>query len=259
MVLALIAPLMNLSDPIAVRYYWRQWDGALLRLLLPSSVLGVVAVVWLLSTLPQVWLARTIGAVALLFAVTQLALSLRGPAPPGAPPPWPVGVGAGFVMGVASMVAHSGGVVLNLYLLALRLPTPTILATGNALIVFTDAVKLLGYWRVGFLTGSIMLAAVLVIPLLAVGAWLGVRVGRRLPRRAFESASCSASRRRLSAHGVRSRPWSTIGVGRTLTWRNTSTSAGRPRSASFPAPLTRAPCCVTSSSRSTAGAASPAR
>ena len=105
------------------------------------------------------WLARTIGAVALLFAVTQLALSLRRPAPPGAPPPWPVGVGAGFVMGVASMVARSGGVVLNLYLLALL---------------------------VGFLTGSIMLAAVLVIPLLAVGAWLGVRVGRRLPRHAFE-------------------------------------------------------------------------
>jgi uncharacterized membrane protein YfcA len=95
--------------------------------------------------------------------VAQLALSLRRPAlPGGTPPPWPVGVGAGFVMGVASMVAHSGGVVLNLYLLALRLPTTTILATGNALIVFTNAVKLLGYWRVGFLTGSIVLAAVLV-------------------------------------------------------------------------------------------------
>ena len=145
-VLALIAPLMNLSDPIAVRYYWRQWDGALLRLLLPSSVLGVVAGMWLLSSLPQMWLARTVGAVALLFAMAQLALSLRRPAlPGGAPPPWPVGVGAGFVMGVASMVAHSGGVVLNLYLLALRLPTTTILAAGNALIVFTNAVKLLGY------------------------------------------------------------------------------------------------------------------
>ena len=89
-------------------------------------------------------------------------------------------------MGVASMVAHSGGVVLNLYLLALRLPTTTILATNNALIVFTNAVKLVGYRRVGFLTGAIMLAAVLSIPALAAGAGLGVRVGRRIPRRAFE-------------------------------------------------------------------------
>ena len=76
-------------------------------------------------------------------------------------------------MGVASMVAHSGGVVLNLYLLALRLPTTTILATNNALVVFTNAVKLVGYRRVGFLTGAIMLAAVLSIPALAAGAWLG--------------------------------------------------------------------------------------
>jgi uncharacterized membrane protein YfcA len=97
-----------------------------------------------------------------------------------------VGVAAGLVMGVASMVAHSVGVVLNLYLLALRLPTTTILATNNALIVFTNAVKLVGYRRVGFLTGAIMLAAVLSIPALAAGAWLGVRVGRRIPRRAFE-------------------------------------------------------------------------
>ena len=60
-VLALIAPLMNLSDPIAVRYYWRQWDGALLRLLLPNSVLGVVAGGWLLSTLPQCgWPGRSV-------------------------------------------------------------------------------------------------------------------------------------------------------------------------------------------------------
>jgi uncharacterized protein len=185
-VLALIAPLMNFSDPIAVRYYWRQWDGALLRLLLPSSVLGVVAGVWLLSALPQAWLARTVGAVALLFAVVQLVLTFRRPTLPRPPPPPVVGVAAGWVMGVASMVAHSGGVVLNLYLLALRLPTTTILATNNALIVFTNAVKLVGYWRVGFLTGAILLAAVLAIPALAAGAWLGIRVGRRLPRRAFE-------------------------------------------------------------------------
>jgi|KBSSwiStaDraftv2_1062776.scaffolds.fasta_scaffold1881430_2 uncharacterized membrane protein YfcA len=80
---------MNFSDPIAVRYYWRRWDISLLRLLLPSSVLGVIARVWLLSLLPPAWLARTVGAVALLFAVAQLALTFRRPALPGPPPPPP--------------------------------------------------------------------------------------------------------------------------------------------------------------------------
>jgi uncharacterized membrane protein YfcA len=177
---------MNFSDPIAVRYYWRRWDISLLRLLLPSSVLGVIARVWRLSLLPPAWLARTgrrrrapVRRGAARADLPAAGAARAAPAPA-------VGVAAGLVMGVASMVAHSGGVVLNLYLLALRLPTTTILATNNALIVFTNAVKLVGYRRVGFLTGAIMLAAVLSIPALAAGAWLGVRVGRRIPRRAFE-------------------------------------------------------------------------
>ena len=32
-VLAMIAPLMNLSDPLALRYYWRPWDRRQLVLL----------------------------------------------------------------------------------------------------------------------------------------------------------------------------------------------------------------------------------
>jgi uncharacterized membrane protein YfcA len=187
-VLALIAPLMNFSDPIAVRLYWRRWDAGLLRRLWPSSLLGVVLGAVLLAALPEAWLARTVGAVALIFALAQLLLRNRRPAVLGSPPPPGVGVGAGLLMGVASMVAHSGGLVLNLYLLGLRLSTTTILATSNTLIVLTNALKVIGYWQVGFLTARILLAAVLVIPLLALGSWLGFRVGGRLPRRAFELA-----------------------------------------------------------------------
>jgi uncharacterized membrane protein YfcA len=147
---------------------------------------GVALGAALLAALPEAWLARTVGAVALVFAVAQLVLRSRRPPLPGRAPSRAMGVGAGLVMGVASMVAHSGGLVLNLYLLGLRLSTTTILATSNTLIVLTNGLKLIGYWQVGFLTARILLAAVLVIPLLALGSWLGFRVGGRLPRRAFE-------------------------------------------------------------------------
>ena len=48
--------------------------------------------------------------------------------PSGAPLSRAAGVVAGLLMGIASMVAHSGGLVLNLYLLRLRLSPATILA-----------------------------------------------------------------------------------------------------------------------------------
>ena len=60
-VLALIAPLMTLSDPIAVRFFWRRWDAGLLRLLWPSSLVGVVLGAALLASLPEAWLARTVA------------------------------------------------------------------------------------------------------------------------------------------------------------------------------------------------------
>jgi uncharacterized membrane protein YfcA len=60
--------------------------------------------------------------------------------------------------------------------------------TSAALVAVSNLVKLLAYWRIGFLTAPILLAAVLAIPSLAAGSWLGYRVNRWLPRRAFELA-----------------------------------------------------------------------
>lgn len=187
-VLALVAPLMNLSDPIALRYYWGQWDARQMRLLMPTALVGVALGAWALSRLPVFWIGKVIGAVALVLGVLQLvAIGRRRPAAP-APPPRSVGVAAGLLTGAASMIAHSGGVIVSLYLVRLRLPTTAILATGNAVYVFANLVKVAGYWQIGFLTGPIVLSALAASPLIVAGAWLGYRVNRRLPRRAFELA-----------------------------------------------------------------------
>jgi uncharacterized membrane protein YfcA len=187
-VLALTAPMMNLADPISLRYYWRQWDTRQLRALVPSTLVGVVLGTWLLSLLSDLWLRRVIGATALAFAIVQLVVSGRRRSLFGDTPPWPAGVGAGVLTGIASAVAHSGGVVLGLYLVGTRLTPAGIVATGSALVALSNVVKLAGYWRIGFLSSRILLAALAATPALVLGAWLGYRVNRVLPRRAFELA-----------------------------------------------------------------------
>jgi uncharacterized protein len=185
-VLALIAPLMNLSDPLALRYYWGQWDRRQLALLLPSMMAGVVLGTWALAQLSEYWLGKAIGAVALFFGLLQLVLTGRNQRLLSARPHWSAGAAAGLTAGVASTVAHSGGVVVSIYLVNVQLTKTALLATGNALYVLPNALKLGGYWSIGFLTASIIAAAALAVPLLFVGAWLGYRVNQRLPRRAFE-------------------------------------------------------------------------
>jgi len=186
--LALLAALLLLSDPLALRLYWRTWDPRQLRLLLPSSLVGVAAGAWVLSLLSPVGMRKTIGVVAIVFALAQLTLSHRRGPLFGVTPHWSAGVGAGLLTGFASSIAHSGGLVMGLYLLSLGLPGPLVVGTSNAVTCLADVLKLVGYWQIGFISGPLLLAAVLATPTLALGAWLGFRVNQRLPRRVFELA-----------------------------------------------------------------------
>lgn len=106
---------LNLSDPLTLRYYWRQWDSRQFRILIPATVAGVTLGVWVLSLLSGFWLKKTIGAAVFAFAAVQLALRRRdGPLFDGAPGPSVSGA-FGVVAGLASTGAHSGGMVLGGY------------------------------------------------------------------------------------------------------------------------------------------------
>lgn len=203
-VLALTAPLLNLSDPVTLRYYWRQWDARQLRLLIPATLVGVALGTWGLSLLSEFWLKKCIGLLAVVFGAIQLLVFARGRRLLGLEPHWGAGTTAGVLTGVASSVAHSGGIVLGLYLVNLNATNATIVATSGAVVAVSNVLKLAGYWRIGFLTGQILLVAVLVTPLLVVGGWLGYRVNRWLPRRWFELALVAlamAGGLRLLTHG----------------------------------------------------------
>jgi uncharacterized membrane protein YfcA len=185
-VLGLISPLMLMSDPIAMRFYWRQWDSRQLRLLVPSTTLGILAGTWALTLLSEAWLRRTIGLIALALALLQLAVTGRERPLFGERPHWLVGVIVGAVTGIASIVAHSGGVVSALYLLGAGLAPAPLIATVNAVYATTNLIKVILYWKIGFLTGQALLLDVFALPIVLLGAWLGYGLNRMLPRRAFE-------------------------------------------------------------------------
>jgi uncharacterized membrane protein YfcA len=185
-VLGLISPLMLMSDPIAMRFYWRQWDDRQLRLLVPSTTIGILAGTWALTLLSEVWLRRTIGLIALALACLQLAVTGRARPLFGERPHWLMGVAAGGITGVASIVAHSGGVVSALYLLGAGLAPSPLIATVNAVYATTNLIKVILYWKIGFLTAQALLLDVIALPVVLLGAWLGYGLNRILPRRTFE-------------------------------------------------------------------------
>ena len=186
LVLGMISPLMLTSDPIAMRFYWRRWDNRQLWLLVPASMVGLFIGTWALTMLSEMWLRRTIGVIALALAVLQLAVTGRERPLFGERPHWLIGVAVGVVTGIASIVAHSGGVVSALYLLGTGLAPAPLIATVNVGYAATNLIKVALYWKIGFLTRSALYLSVLTLPVLLLGAWLGYRLNRAIPRRAFE-------------------------------------------------------------------------
>jgi uncharacterized membrane protein YfcA len=183
-VLGLLGCLMVLSDPISLRMYWRRWEAGLLRRLIPSSLVGIVLGAWLLAGLSEAGLRRLIGAAALLMAGLTLVGLLRAPrAHPHDSPV--VSAGVGVTMGVASVVANSGGIILGPYLAGLGLSNAAVVGTGQAVVTVANVLKLAAYWAIGFVTLKLVLLAVLTTPLVYLGSLVGYRLNARLPRRAL--------------------------------------------------------------------------
>lgn len=183
-VLGFLGCLMVLSDPISLRMYWRQWEGGLLRRLIPCSLVGIVLGAWLLSGLSEAALRRLIGAAALLMAGVSLVGMLRAPRPHLHPSPL-VAAGVGVAMGVASSVANSGGIILGLYLAGLGLSNAAVVGTGQVVVAAANVLKLGAYWAIGFVTLKLALLAVVMTPLVFLGSLVGYRLNARLPRRAL--------------------------------------------------------------------------
>jgi uncharacterized membrane protein YfcA len=188
LVLAMLGLLLLASDPISLRLYWKRWDHREAGRLLPTMLVGILLGGWLVASVSPAALRRIIGAAALLFGLVQIVAMLRRRPGPSAPVSPAISVSVGLAAGVASTVAHSGGVVVGLYLVTRPLTNAGIVATGTVLYAMSDLVKVSTYWLIGWITPALLLATGAALPMLYLGSWLGYRLNARLPRRAFALA-----------------------------------------------------------------------
>jgi len=188
--LGLTGFMLNLADPIILRYYWRQWDARQLRLILPTALVGILIGVWLVAGMPDYRLRKVIGAVALVLALLQL-LFMRARIHVGHH--WGVGSGVGALTGIVSAVANSGGTIIGPYLAGLGLSNAAVVATGAGALFTSNCLKVVSYWSIGFLTWRMVWLSLLASPLLYFGSWLGWRLNAYLPRRWFALALIAIS------------------------------------------------------------------
>jgi len=179
-------PLLIVGDIFAMRFYWREWDVKLVRLLLPAALAGIVLGISLLVTLPDDVLRRMLG----IFTIGIIIYKVAGDALQTVeyqPRAWH-GYVAGFASGLTSALANLGGPPITAYLLLQKLKPTAFVGTMTLFFFIVNLLKVPGFLSAGFIDIPTLISIAWVIPLIPVGVWIGRRAIGWINREWFERA-----------------------------------------------------------------------
>lgn len=189
---AVVLPILIATDWVGIRA-WRgqaRWDD--LKALLPGALLGIVAGTLAFGLLPEAGVKATVGGIAVAFAVDRVLR--RKTAAAAEEPAASRGFGwlAGATSGFTSTLAHAGGPPVMAYLLHRRLPRETFVATSVYFFTALNLAKLPFYLGLGIFRRETLLMSALLLPLVPLGVWAGLRVLKWIPERLFFALATTA-------------------------------------------------------------------
>ncbi|HEV7307483.1 sulfite exporter TauE/SafE family protein [Ensifer sp.] len=177
----LLAPLFVAMDLYALRYFKRStWSRPDLILLLPGLVIGIGLGYVLFRFLNHRAIAILMAAITLAFVGLWLA---RGAAVTVRQRSAPKAVAAGLSSGITTMVAHSGGPPLAMYLLPLGLSKEVYAGTTSLFFTVGNATKALPWLLLVRPTAELWTLMVICLPAIPGGVSLGWRLQGVLDQR----------------------------------------------------------------------------
>jgi len=179
-----ILPLLILGDLFAIVYYRRHADWARLLELCPYVVLGMVPAYLVLRFVDDDTLRVSIGAlilVLLLLHVLRQRYGFRRLSEQ-----WWFTAATGILAGFATTVSNAAGPIMGIYLVGRHMDKHRFLGTSAWFFFLVNASKVPGYTMLGMMTGDTLRFALLLAPVVAGGAILGIRVLRRIPQAVFD-------------------------------------------------------------------------
>ncbi|MBW8727295.1 MAG: sulfite exporter TauE/SafE family protein [Inquilinus limosus] len=177
----LLAPLFVATDLFALRY-WKPstWSRPDLLPLLPGLLVGIGLGYLLFRHLDHRAIAIVMAAVTLLFVGLWF---VKGATVTVRPRSTPKAITAGLASGMTTMVAHSGGPPLAMYLLPLGLSKAMYAGTTSLFFTVGNATKAVPWLLLVQPTTQVWTLMALCLPAIPAGVWLGWRLHGRLDQR----------------------------------------------------------------------------
>jgi uncharacterized membrane protein YfcA len=182
---AILLPILCVMDLVALWVYRGRWVLSELKLIIPASLLGIVAGTMLFGSMSPDVVRLLLGTIAIAFTLHYWWQSRhQRPEPQSLFGPG-IGIAAAATSGFTSFIAHAGGPPLSMYLLRRGLDRTTFVATTAVFFAVVNYVKLVPYSWLGQLDHSNLVTALVLAPLAPIGILLGKWLHDRVSDRFF--------------------------------------------------------------------------
>ncbi|MCX7174494.1 MAG: sulfite exporter TauE/SafE family protein, partial [Proteobacteria bacterium] len=180
---AIMLPILLVMDAIGLVVFRGQFDRANLRIMLPGAILGIALGALTFSLIDVRWIRGIIGLESILFALDRFrrARTVQVPQPVSTPKGWFWSTVSGFT----SFVSHAGGPPIMQFLLPQGMDKLRLVGTTAVYFAVVNFVKLAPYGALGLLDMRNLATSALLLPIVPLGYWIGLKLLHGLDQRTF--------------------------------------------------------------------------
>ena len=182
----IVIPMLMFADIFAVGFYRRSAVWKHLFRLVPWTVAGVIIGYFVLGSIDDRQLRPLIGSIILAMLAADYWRNRRESS---VPTQWWFAAGIGVIAGVTTMMANAAGPMMAIYLLAMRLPKNQFIGTGAWYYLVLNWFKVPFSASLGLITHESLQFDLLLFPVIAFGALIGVGVVKYIPERTFSNVA----------------------------------------------------------------------
>lgn len=180
--------MLAMADIAAVVWYRKHANWRIILRLLPAALagigIGVIALRFIDGNSYE--MKVLVGGIILALCVITVIKDHFWSNAESIPHHWGFALAAGLLAGFTTLVANAAGPIMALYLLSMRLEKNEYMGTGAWYFLILNWLKVPIFVMQGRITYESMVADFAMIPLLAVGAFIGIILLHRIPQKLFE-------------------------------------------------------------------------
>lgn len=181
----LVLPMLIFGDVFAVFYYNRHAEWKYVWKLLPAAAAGVLVAIAVGYYIDDKTFKMLI-AIIVIGSLILMLIQAGGGLSPALREGWAFGSVFGTLGGFSTMIGNAAGPIMDVYMLAMRLPKYNFIGTAAWFFFIINLFKFpfhVFIWKT--ITWSSFTLDLLAIPAIAVGVFIGVHIVRLIPEREF--------------------------------------------------------------------------